>query len=250
MRSNWFCKYKMAHRGLHNTKYPENSLGAFQNAVDFGCAIELDARLLKDNTVVVFHDTNLLRMCGVDIELNELTKEQLKDYKLLNSKYTIPTLLEVLDLVSGRVPIMLELKPLKAKYHIEKKVYDIIKDYKGDIAVKSFNPLTMMWFKRHAPNILRGILSCNFSEDSNHAKDYENLPKLFKSILRKMQMFKFVKPDFISFNIDDLPSKYVTKRNVPILAWVINSKDEEGQAYKLANSIIFEGYIPDSPTNY
>ena len=122
MRSNWFCKYKLAHRGLHNDKFPENSLGAFENACKKGFAIELDVRLLKDGTPVIFHDPNTFRMCNIDKNINEITLNELDNYHLADSKYTIPTLQQVLELVDGKTPIMIELKPGQRKEKIEQTV--------------------------------------------------------------------------------------------------------------------------------
>ena len=239
MRSQWFCKYKLAHRGLHNEFFPENSLGAFENACTYKFAIELDVRILKDGTPVIFHDRNTQRMCSIDKYINEITIDELPNYKLNNSKYSIPTLREVLDLVDGRTPIMIELKPVNKKDKIEEKVYALIKEYKGDIAVKSFNPISMMWYKKHAPEIIRGLLSSSFA-------DVDQLPFIYKQIVRKLRMFRFVKPDFISYSYNDLPNKYVTKRKVPVLAWTITNKESEDIAMQHADNIIFEQYIPDS----
>lgn len=239
MRSQWFCKYKLAHRGLHNEMFPENSLGAFENACTYKFAIELDVRILSDGTAVIFHDRNLLRMCGIDKNINDLTLKELDDYKLNGSKYSIPTLKQVLELVDGRTPIMIELKPVNKKEKIEEKVYSLIKDYKGDIAVKSFNPISMMWFKKHAPEVLRGMLSSSFN-------DIEGLPLLYKQIVKKLRLFSLVKPDFISYNHSDLPNKYVTKRKVPVIAWTITDKEMESEAMKNADNIVFEGYVPES----
>ena len=242
MRSNWFCKYKMAHRGLHNDKYPENSLGAFENACKHGFAIELDIRILKDGTPVIFHDENLNRMCGVDKSITDLTIDELPNYPLLNSKYNIPTLQEVLDLVDAKTPLMIELKPVSKKDKIEERTYDLLKDYSGEYAIKSFNPLTMFWFKKHAPQVLRGMLSCYF-------EDFK-LPLFYKVAVKKLWLFNWVKPDFISYNFDNLPNKFVSKRKVPVLAWTIDSKDKEQEAMKVADNVIFENYIPESPINY
>ena len=242
MRNNWFCKYKLAHRGLHNETYPENSIGAFENAMNHGFAIELDVRLLKDNTVVVFHDDNLYRMCGENIELKDLTLAELEKYKLYKTNYTIPTLQEVLDLINGKTPIMIELKPLRAKERLHEKVYNIIQNYSGDLAVKSFNPYTILWFKKHAPNVLRGMLSSFF--DGNY------LPWIYKVVLKNLYFFGLIKPDFISYNIDNLPNKYVSSKKVPVLAWTIRSKEQEEKALEIADNVIFENYIPENPTNY
>ena len=100
----------IAHRGLHNDKFPENSLSAFENAVKNGFAIENDIHLLADGNVVVFHDDNLKRMCGDDKKINELTLEEVKQYRLKGSDEQIPTLKECLDLVDGKVPLLIEFK--------------------------------------------------------------------------------------------------------------------------------------------
>jgi len=246
MRSKWFCKYKLAHRGLHNEMFPENSLGAFENACTYGFAIELDVRLLRDGTPVIFHDPNTLRMCGIDKNINDITLEELSEYKLNNTKYSIPTLKEVLEMVAGRTPIMIEIKPVSKKEKIEEKVYELIKDYKGDLAVKSFNPIYMIWFRKHAPEVLRGMLG-SFFEDRG---DLPNLPYIFKQIVKKLSLFNFVKPDFISYDHKNLPNKYTSKRKVPILAWTITSQEKEDNALKHADNVIFEGYLPQRPINY
>jgi len=239
MRSNWFCKYKLAHRGLHNDKFPENSLGAFENACKNGFAIELDVRLLKDGTPVIFHDPNTLRMCNIDKNINEITLDELNDYHLAGTKFTIPTLEQVLELVNGKTPIMIELKPVHKKEKIEQTVYSLIKEYKGEIAIKSFNPITMMWFKKHAPEIIRGMLSSYFN-------DIE-LPFFYKFLVKRLSLFKFVKPDFISYNHEDLPNKFVQKRKVPVIAWTITSQEMENEVLQKADNVVFENYIPTSP---
>lgn len=241
MRSKWFCKYKLAHRGLHNEKYPENSLGAFENACKNGFGIELDIRLLKDGTPVVFHDRNAFRMCSIDKNINEITIDELEQFHLSKTEYTIPTLKQVLELIDGKAPLMIELKPVKKDEKIEKIVYSLLKDYKGEFAIKSFNPLTMMWFKKHAPEVLRGMLSSYF--------DGIQLPFLYKLIIKKLYMFNLVKPDFISYSHNDLPNKYVKKRDVPVIAWTINSPEMEKEVLQKADNIVFENYIPSSPTN-
>ena len=240
-KSNWYCKYKIAHRGLHNQEYPENSLGAFENACNLGFAIELDVHTLADGTVVVFHDQNTLRMCGIDRDIGQLTKEDLPKFKLLKSKYTIPLLNQVLDLVNGRVPVMIELKPSSRKEKLEQKTYDIIKNYKGEIAVKSFNPFSIIWFKKHANHIPRGLLSSFFEHD--------NLPWIYKTILKKLLFFRICKPDFISYNVKNIPNKYVKSKKVPVITWTVTSKDLENKIKKYVDSIVFEGYIPYKPLN-
>ena len=241
MRSKWFVNIKLAHRGLHNDIYPENSLGAYENAIKHGFAIELDVRVLKDGNLAIFHDPNLQRMCGVDKNIEDITLDEMKSYRLLSSDYTIPTLQEVLELVDGKTPIMIELKPVKRRSKIEEKVYNVIKNYQGEIAVKSFNPLTMLWYKRNAPEIIRGMLSSYFHNT--------NLPKIYRALIKRLTLFKLIKPDFVSYDFNNLPTKYLKNKNVPVLAWTITSKDMEEEALKVADNVIFQDYIPNSPNN-
>jgi len=241
MRSNWFVEYKLAHRGLHNDIYPENSLGAYENAIKHGFAIELDIRVLKDGNLAIFHDDNLNRMCGVNKKIEDITLDEMKSYPLLNTKYTIPTIQEVLSLVNGRVPIMAELKPVSRKMKIAEKVYNVIKDYKGDIAIKSFNPLYMLWYKKNAPEVLRGMLSSYFH--------HTHLPWVYRSLIKRLTFYNRIKPDFISYDFNDLPNKYLKNKSVPILTWTITSKQQEQEALKYAHNVIFQDYIPDSPKN-
>ena len=237
----WVTKYKIAHRGLHNANLPENSLGAFENAMQKGFAIELDVRLTKDDKVVVFHDDDTLRVCGEKFVIRQTLYEDLKKLKLDSTDYNIPTLEQVLSLINKRVPIMIELKSASKKEQLEPKVYDIIKDYDGDIAIKSFNPISVLWFKKHAPHILRGMLS-SYLEDIN-------LPRIYKTIIKKLLLFKFVKPDFISYNFENLPNKYVSRKKVPVIAWTIRDEESQNQALNYASSVIFEGFIPENPLN-
>ena len=105
--NSWLVKDYIAHRGFHNTENPENSLGAFARAIDFGYAIELDVQQIADGTIVVFHDYSLARMTGRDGYTKNLLKSELSEYKLNKTDFCIPTLMEVLDLVGGQVPILI-----------------------------------------------------------------------------------------------------------------------------------------------
>ena len=102
----------IAHRGLfdNNAEAPENSLAAFRNAVEHGFGMELDVQLTKDEKLVVFHDFDLKRMCGVHKKLTELTYAELEQYFLKNSTEKIPLFSDVLELINGKVPLVVEIK--------------------------------------------------------------------------------------------------------------------------------------------
>ena len=157
--------YRYAHRGLHNELAPENTLVAFQLAIDHGYGFELDVQRTKDNILVVLHDHNLKRTCGLDKEINELTYDQIKELKVFNSDQHIPLFEEVLALVSGKVPMIIEIKQnskdpttceLTAKY---------LDNYQGAFCIESFHPYAVKWFKEYRPEWIRGQLAADFSKD-------------------------------------------------------------------------------------
>lgn len=235
----WLVETPIAHRGLHDKNIPENSLGAFAKAIEKGFAIELDVQLLADNTVVVFHDDSLARMTGNDGYIKYLNKEDLKALKLKGTKESIPTLKEVLDLVDGRVPLLIEIKNKYKVGKLEQAVLDILKNYQGEFAVQSFNPLSLGYVKKHAPQILRGQLSGNFKKgDASWIKRY---------LLKRMRFNKKVsQPDFISYEAAALPNRYVKKyKNLPLLAWTVKSKEEYLKVVKYCDNIIFEKFDPE-----
>ena len=226
----------IAHRGFNDKENPENTIGAFNKAIEHGYTIELDVQLLKDGTVVVIHDNKLSRLCGVDKYLSNCNLEDLQDLYILDTKYQIPTLKQVLEFVDGKVPLLIEIKnPLKVG-DLESKTYEILKNYKGDFAIQSFNPFSLEWFKNNAPNILRGQLSSFFKN--------EDLSFIKKAILKRLRLNKISNPNFISYNAENLPNRYCNKCKLPILAWTVRSQEEYLKVIKFADNIIFENFEP------
>lgn len=236
--NSWLVKDYIAHRGLHNAQNPENSIGAFVNAINNGYAIEIDVQQIADGTVIVFHDYSLSRMTGRDGYTKNLLQSELKEYKLNKTDFCIPTLKEVLDLVDGQVPLLIEIKNEGKVGELEKATYELLKNYSGDYAIQSFNPYSLEWFKKNAPNIWRGQLSSYFKG--------ENLSFIKKFALKRMLLNKKVScPNFISYNVDNLPNMYVKRYNkLPLLAWCVRSQTEYLKAVKHCDNIIFENFIP------
>lgn len=234
----WLVEYPIAHRGLHTDEMPENSLGAFQNAIDNGYPIELDVHLTCDGTVVVFHDDSLARVTNKDGYVKNLTKDTLKDYSLFGTKYTIPTFKEVLDLVAGQVPILIEVKNTGKVGELESALLKILKDYTGEYAIQSFNPYVLEWFKKNSPQIARGQLAGYFKG--------EKLSFIKKFALKRMLLNKKIScPDFISYDARNVPNRFVNKyKNLPLLVWCVRSQDEYLKKVKYCDNIIFENFEP------
>lgn len=151
-------KINIAHRGLWDESVPENSLGAFQRCIDEKIPIELDVHLLKDGTLVVFHDDNLYRMTGLNRKLRKCTYDEIKDLPLKDTEFTIPTFSQVLKCVDGRVLLDIEIKTDVKNFKICKALARELASYKGDFILKSFSPFHIAWFRFKRPKYFRGLL--------------------------------------------------------------------------------------------
>lgn len=156
-----FMGANIAHRGLHKAdkSIPENSLAAFRSAVENGYGVEFDVHITRDGHLVVFHDDDTRRMCGVNGNVEELTLSELQKLYLLGSSERIPSLGEVLSVIDGQVPIILEIKRGARNEELCRRVYEMLMCYKGDVCVESFDPFIVRWWYKNAPEVLRGQLS-------------------------------------------------------------------------------------------
>lgn len=235
---SWLVNNYIAHRGFHNSKSPENSISAFKNAIEKGYPIELDVQMIEDGTVVVFHDYTLKRMTNQDGYVANLKKEDLKKYKLGTSEEIIPTLKEVLKLIGGKVPVLVEIKNEGKVGKLEAQVIKLLKDYKGEYAVQSFNPFSLNYFYKNAPEILRGQLSGSLS-------DFES-SRLVKALLKRMVFNKkYSKPNFIAYESKMMPTRFVKRfKNLPLIVWAVKTQEEYMNVIKYCDNIIFEQFEP------
>lgn len=244
---SWIVEQPIAHRGFFNyTDAPENSLKAFERAIDNHYAIELDVQVIADSTPVVFHDNELSRLTGKDGYIKNLKAQDLPKYTLQSSKQTIPTLAQVLKFINGKTPILLEVKNSSFKPQDDcAKIYDVIKGYKGEIAIQSFNPYALEWFAQNAPEYYRGLLSSMWKKKNRDVEP--DFPSSFitRFATSRMLLFKRAKPDFINYQIRDLPNRAVKKhKNIPLLCWVAYNQEQYTDGMKKADNIIFQDFQP------
>ena len=237
-----FAAQKYAHRGLHGDGAAENSLTAFRRAVEAGYGIELDVRLSRDGQLVVFHDDTLDRVTGASGRVDAYDYCELMGMRLSDTEDTVPLFTEVLSAVDGRVPLLIELKEDAGKYAVTEKTLEILKDYKGDYIIESFNPLALGRVKKKNPEILRGILSMNYMAEEKYRKPMYFALQIFLTNV-------ICRPDFVAY--DHKQYKNFAFRlcralfRVTTFAWTVRSAQEEKNAYKHKfNSVIFENYIP------
>lgn len=245
----WLTEFQYAHRGLHDDAVPENSLPAFQSAVDAGFAIELDVQLSKDGQVMVFHDRDLERMTGVTGRLRDRTYRELRNLRLKGTGQKIPTLAEALTVVGGKVPLLIEIKNHGMAGELERKLYRILFDYEGKYAIQSFSPFSVRWFRRNAPHIYRGQLACNFWKCNeftvSRIKRFLIANLLF--IVQKLGVNFICKPNFISYELHKVNSRLIRRlrrKGAPIFAWTVRNHEQYDDAKQYTDSVIFEGFRP------
>jgi glycerophosphoryl diester phosphodiesterase len=229
------CDY--AHRGLHGGSIPENSLAAFALAKEKGYGMELDVQLSKDGEVMVFHDYTLVRMTGTDGKLANYTKQELQSMHLKQSGEVIPTFKQVLELVDGEVPLLVELKGENLDSSLCQKVAELLKDYKGPYCIESFNPLLIRKIQQFLPDAYIGQLYTNVVRDKKK--------KSALNILLTIMGFNFLaRPDFIAYNIEDrnsFPVKLTTKfYHAPKFVWTVKNDEELADAHAHGECPIFE----------
>lgn len=229
------CDY--AHRGLHGDGIPENSLAAFERACQAGCGIELDVQLSADGTVMVFHDYTLVRMTGKEGKLSDLTAAELGRLSLAGTDQTVPTFAEVLSLVDGRVPLLVELKGENLDTSLCEGVAAHLLSYRGAYCLESFNPLLIGKMKKYLPKAWRGLLYTNVCRDKKK-KSPLNIA------ITCMLLNAVAKPHFIASNQLDrrsLPVRITTGLyRAPRFVWTVRSRDELDTAHALGEYPIFE----------
>lgn len=232
-----FMGRNFAHRGLHSEdrSVPENSLEAFRQARDAGYGMELDVQLSKDGEVVVFHDDTLERVCGLEARVDELDCNELKELSLCGTEERIPLLGEVLELVNGSVPLIVELKNGRRNRELCEKTHALLSGYKGDYCVESFNPLIVGWFRHNAKDVLRGQLAANYGE-------YEGIKKPLALLLSRCMLNVVSRPHFIAYKIGPKPLAVRLSERMGAMKLGYTSRVEENEIGR--DAVIFEFYRP------
>lgn len=238
-----FRKYDYAHRGLHNKEngVPENSEKAFSLAALCGFGMELDLQLTKDNAVVVHHDPSIKRSCGEDRLISEMTLEELRQYRLFGTQEKVPLFSDVLKIVDGRTPLIIELKGYNDPDTLCTLAMRELKRYKGLYCVESFDPRIVRWFRRHRPEIVRGQLM----ERLQKGKTVTAAQAFFG---RNLMTNWMTRPHFeaYDFHARDVLSLEVVRRlfGMQEVSWTIRTEEEYKKAKALGNLCIFENFLP------
>ena len=230
----WLTEWEYAHRGLHGDGVPENSLQGARLAIERGMGIECDIQRSADDHPMVFHDWELKRLTGLQRDFGGMTADELSAYRYLESNEHIASLKDLLALIGGRVPLLIEIKS-KRGYHVERScviVQQALEAYSGNHAVMSFDPRVARWFRKNSPQTCAGLV---MRED-----EHGQTQKLWQ---RRLALW-FAKPDFLAYHIAALPNPWVRglrAGGLPILTWTVNSPEKRARALEHADALISEG---------
>ena len=233
-----------AHRGLHKEGIPENSMAAFRAALEGGYGIELDIHLMKDGNLAVIHDASLKRTAGADVQIEELTLEDLENYRLEGTEEKIPLFRQVMELYEGKAPMIVELKPMNGNQAaLAEAACRILKDYQGIYCMESFDPRCIAWLRKNRPEIIRGQLAENFV-----ANDDKLHPAIRFLLTHNLLNFTTV-PDFVAYKFADRKASITTalcRRTWDIqgVSWTLRSQEDFDTAVKEGWLPIFEGFTP------
>ena len=227
----------IAHRGLFDECYPENSLGAFQQAAQAGLVSELDVQLTRDGHPVVFHDEELHRMTGHPGKVNQLTLHQLKKLRLAQTAETIPTLQEVVQASAQAKGLLVEIKSAPHMAQVSRSVWQTLQDSPFPWAVESFNPLPLLWFAQHVPKLPRGILIA-------HPSAYHPLQS---ALLSPYLVHPILQPDFWAYELRTLPNKhaqFLRRQGTAVLSWTVRTLDDWHKAKRYSDNLVFDTLRP------
>lgn len=248
-----FLRTPIAHRGYHDRAAGriENSRAAARAAIAAGYGIEIDIQPSSDGVAMVFHDDVLNRLTGAEGPIKARTAAELQALTLKDGDEGIPTFAEILQIVGGRVPLLVEIKDQDGASGpnvgpLEEKVAAALKDYTGPVAVMSFNPHSMAAMARLAPGVPRGLTTCSYP-----AKDWPGIAEAERDRLRGIPDYDRVGACFISHEAADLANPRVADIRAAgghILCWTIRSAEAEATARKLAENITFERYAAVIPS--
>ncbi|MEM7724229.1 MAG: glycerophosphodiester phosphodiesterase family protein [Pseudomonadota bacterium] len=249
-----FLEAPIAHRALHDASQGilENSPGAVRRAVRAGYGVEVDVQLSADGVAMVFHDDTLDRLTVAQGPVKGRTAKELQDIHLKGSEDTIRTLAQVLEMVGGKVPVLIELKDqsgglAESDDTLEQAVAADLAEYGGPAAVMSFNPYIVDAMRSHAPDVPRGLVTSGFIPSK-----WPHLSAETCTALRSISSFGKVGATFISHDWTDLGSPRVGElkaNGTPILCWTVTSPQIEGEARRVADNITFESYLPAVPAD-
>jgi glycerophosphoryl diester phosphodiesterase len=243
----WLVARPIAHRGLHDAAagIVENTRSAVRAAISRGYAVEVDLQLSADGCAVVFHDDELDRLTTTTGPVGGRSFAELAAIPLHGTEDRIWSLGELLAEIGGRVPLIAELKSGQdGDTRLARIAGEQLAAYSGPVAAKSFDPRLVEELREHSPEVVRGVVGCSFEQE-----EWPTLSAWQRFGLRNLTHWHSTRPDFLSWDLQDLPRASVSTARAlghcPVMTWTIRTPAEHAQALRFAEQIVFEGFLPD-----
>lgn len=234
---SWLINTPICKHGFSTELAPENTEGAYLEAIKNNYAIMISVQILKDDAIVCFGDKTLARLTKQSGYITNLNLEEVKQIKLLNSTSSILTLEEAFKIINGKVPVLVNIIGFEISKKIETNLLKILKEYNGEFAIMSRNPDTLIWFKDNAPSVIRGINSGFYK--------VKTLGSYKARKLKKLKYNKFCEPDFICYAGENLPNRFVKKyKTLPIIAYNVKNEAEYLKCVGNSDNVVFDGFVP------
>ncbi len=239
----WLTARPIAHRGLHDWKsgVVENTLGACKAAMDHDYAIECDLQITREGEAVLFHDDTLDRVMQERGAVKDFSVADLKRMAFRHSGEQIPTLAELLALIGGKVPLVIELKPQwDGDMTLTHRALEVLKDYQGPSALMSFDPDVVEAVRLRSPATVRGFIS-----DRGFDAYYNRLPVARRNELRSLSCLPRMAPHFLSMDVEELPWAPIhalREAGMPVISWTIRSPAQAALARHYTDQVTFEGF--------
>ena len=236
-----------AHRGLYDNDagIPENSLAAFRRAVENGYGVELDVQFTSDKKLIVFHDNDLKRACGVDRPVWTLTYDEISRLRLFGTDERVPLFSEVLDVLGGKYPLVVEIKAegVDTAWYAQvcRAAADTLAEYSGLYCIESFHPYVVRWVRRNMPDVFRGQLATG-------APDYKNMGVFIPFILSRLLTSFYARPQFIAYNeiYAGFSQRLSRTLGASSFMWTVRDRKRHDRLVKTNDAVIFEHYMPET----
>nr|WP_042180767.1 glycerophosphodiester phosphodiesterase family protein [Kibdelosporangium sp. MJ126-NF4]CEL14572.1 Glycerophosphoryl diester phosphodiesterase [Kibdelosporangium sp. MJ126-NF4]CTQ88937.1 Glycerophosphoryl diester phosphodiesterase (EC 3.1.4.46) [Kibdelosporangium sp. MJ126-NF4] len=238
---SWLLSDPIAHRGLYDAEeFAENSSAAFRHAIDLGVPFEFDVQLTSDGHPVVVHDRDLTRVVGSSTPpVSELDLHQTRQLPVAATGQPIPTLDDVLEVVNGTVPVVVDVRRWRASGDsgLEQAVAARLRRYSGEAAIQSFDPIAVHRLRKLLPERPVGQISGGLA----------SVGPILRAIGRTMVTNLITRPQYIAYELSELPTTFVSfwrSRGLPVIGYTAHSDEEEHRAKDLADNVFFSGYLP------
>ena len=243
----WLTARPIAHRGLHDRAkgVVENTLSAADAAIAGNFAIECDVQDTADGEAVVFHDHTLERLTDQHGPVRARTAAELTGLAIAATADRIPTLQTFLELVNGRVPLIIEIKSrFDGDLGLTRRTVEIVSRYGGPVVLKSFDPGVVGALRAVAPDLPRGIVAQGRYEGG----EWRTLSEEMRHSMANLLHLPHSQPDFISWRVGDLPlaAPFLCRHlgGLPVMAWTVRTEDDRRRAAAHADQMVFEGFVP------